>query len=104
LSDKTVHSIEMDAEGAEPFLIEGMIDWISRAKEILIVTAFNPSASCLNGHALEKFLNTQYDKFEVVHLIDELSSGLTIPSGTSLAAKISEWYAVNLLCRKGVNL
>ncbi len=93
--------IKIDVEGAEPLVIEGMSDLLSRSRKLLVIMELNPSALRLGGTDPCAFLKTLNEKFEGIYYIDESDGTLCPVEGTSLVESIPEWHAVNLLCCKG---
>ena len=95
--------VKIDAEGAEPFVLEGMRELIQRPGPIKIIMEFNPGLLRNAGADPAQFLNFPSSLGLVAHIIEE-KKGLTPLDGVDRTALVKDLvknnFSLNLFCTR----
>ncbi|MCL5072643.1 MAG: FkbM family methyltransferase [Actinobacteria bacterium] len=98
--NKNIDFIKMDTQGAEPFILDGMVKKIKRQKHIKIVTEFWPKGIRENKKSPKKFLNALHDFGFSIAIIDSSSGKLITTSIDDILNRTTGDLALNLYCEK----
>jgi len=101
--DSRIDLLLMDAEGAEPSILEGMANLIKVNSNLRIITEFHPQCLEIAGCSPSRFLDTILDYGFNLYLADEYQERLkpvnTVNEIVAFLQKEKRNY-VNLLCEK----
>lgn len=104
--NETVRVIKMDAEGAEPLILKGMKNVISRSDKLALLTEFVPPHLQAGGQSPEVYLNDLAAHGFILHLLDEEQKSVRRVSPHELV-EICDAHpdpVRNLLCLKNMEL
>jgi len=101
---ETVQVIKMDAEGAEPLILKGMKDVISRCDKLALLTEFFPPNLRAGGHPPEAYLTDLAGHGFVLYLLDEEQRRVTrmLPRQLIEICAAQPGPVRNLLCLKNM--
>jgi FkbM family methyltransferase len=93
--------VKLDAEGAEPFILEGMHRLIERNPNLVLMTEFSPVAMRAFGRSPESFLSELRNcGFAIYTISDAGRSGVALDSKSD-SVFVAQSPSANLLCLRG---
>jgi FkbM family methyltransferase len=102
--DAPIGVLKLDAEGAEPEILAGMVRILARHPEMILFTEFYPRAIEALGNSAEQFLAHLHElRFNMARVVEDVSrpEPLSPEDFASLTARLlATGAAVNLLCRR----
>jgi len=100
-NDELINFIKLDSEGSEVKIINGMKQFLSRNKELVMMTEFFPFLIKKSGDEPNQYLKSlEKSGFSLYNILDKNEKTNKINSENFLESGINSEYCTNLLCIK----
>ena len=96
----SINFVVIDAEGSEPFILNGMAKTIEKNLNMVIMIEYNPFTLELAGSTIENFMNVIANYGFMMYLINEVTLKITPITMESLKQDIKYPNVANLLLSK----
>ena len=96
----SINFVIIDAEGSEPFILNGMAKTIEKNLNMVIMIEYNPFTLELAGSTIENFMNVIANYGFMMYLINEVTLKITPITMESLKEDIKYPNVANLLLSK----
>ena len=96
----SINFVIIDAEGSEPFILNGMAKTLEKNPDMVIMIEYNPFTLELTGSTLENFMNTITNYGFLIYLINEVTLKITPITTEKLKQDIKYPNVANLLLSK----
>jgi FkbM family methyltransferase len=100
-NDELINFIKLDSEGSEVKIINGMKQFLSRNKKLVMMTEFFPFLIKKSGDEPNQYLKSlEKSGFSLYNILDKNEKTNKINSENFLESGINSEYCTNLLCIK----
>ena len=100
-NDELINFIKIDSEGSEVKIVNGMKQFLSRNKELVMMTEFFPFLIKKSGDEPNQYLKSlEKSGFSLYNILDKNEKTNKINSENFLESGINSEYCTNLLCIK----
>jgi len=100
-NDELINFIKLDSEGSEVKIINGMKQFLSRNKKLVMMTEFFPFLIKKSGDEPNQYLKSlEKSGFSIYNILDKNEKTNKINSENFLESGINSEYCTNLLCIK----
>ena len=100
-NDELINFIKIDSEGSEVKIVNGMKQFLSRNKELVMMTEFFPFLIKKSGDEPNQYLKSlEKSGFNLYNILDKNEKTNKINSENFLENEINSEYCTNLLCIK----
>ncbi len=100
-NDELINFIKIDSEGSEVKIVNGMKQFLSRNKELVMMTEFFPFLIKKSGDEPNQYLKSlEKSGFNLYNILDKNEKTNKINSENFLESGINSEYCTNLLCIK----
>ena len=100
-NDELINFIKIDSEGSEVKIVNGMKQFLSRNKELVMMTEFFPFLIKKSGDKPNQYLKSlEKSGFNLYNILDKNEKTNKINSENFLENEINSEYCTNLLCIK----
>jgi hypothetical protein len=96
----SINFVIIDAEGSEPFILNGMAKTIEKNLNMVIMIEYNPFTLELAGSTIENFMNVIANYGFMMYLINEVTLKITPITMENLKQDIKYPNVANLLLSK----